>query len=162
MGPCIPGGILVALFVATCAFAPIRHAKESGQRVPWLALAEVLARATPQAALERLIYWLDASEHGKTGSLMRRIVPSIAGFLDWRTRCDGPKERVLVCVPSGGSADHFPWKAATSTPTSIFCIGIIAAVTRWIAAASLLAKKSSRAPGTICHERPKRSLSQPH
>lgn len=90
------GGLVVALFLMTIAFSSIRLARQSGQQVPWLFVAEVLAWAAPLALLDWLVYWPAAHEHGENGSLMRMIamlviVPSNVAFLVWRTRCDRPK-----------------------------------------------------------------------
>ncbi|MEQ1632881.1 MAG: serine/threonine-protein kinase [Planctomycetota bacterium] len=92
----ILAGALVALFAMTSAFTSIRHARASGQQVPWLFFAEVLAWAAPLAALDWLIYWPAANEYGENGNLMRMIamlviVPSNVAFLVWRYRCDRPK-----------------------------------------------------------------------
>src|SRR5579872_7627709 len=55
-----------------------------------------------------------------------------------------------------------PAAAASSVAMSSFVIGIIAAITRSFVARSLPLTASSRLSGTICHETPNLSESQPH
>src|SRR5690606_32698075 len=57
---------------------------------------------------------------------------------------------------------HSPSAARVSAAMSIFCIVSIARVARAARAGSGSLMSSSSADGMICHERPKRSSSQPH
>ena len=62
---------------------------------------------------------------------------------------------------SGPSCPRQPRRAASMVATSIFFIGIIAAKAR-LASAPPAASASVSTRGVICHERPQRSLHQPH
>src|SRR5687768_17514308 len=62
---------------------------------------------------------------------------------------------------TGSGRSTQPRRAASMVATSIFFIGIIASKAR-LASAPPAASASVSARGVICHERPQRSLHQPH
>ena len=78
-----------------------------------------------------------------------------------RTRRVSTSSRPALTSPCA-PARYSPLAAASTAAMSIFRISSIAAMARWARASSGSESSSMSRAGTTCHERPKRSLTQPH